>query len=145
MYECKKCNSSRYVKAGLVRGEQRYKCQDCGCQFVPTGHKGRSTNTKIIALFLYVSGLSMRQIAKLVKTDVHAVHRWIHDYGRANLRHPVQMGDGVTIGLGEMCEDIRFKRTLGGVGSVVVSIPLDLLTGDVEGEIRLHLSGFTSD
>ena len=39
MYKCKKCQSSEYTKAGFVKGEQRYKCKKCGCQFVPTRHK----------------------------------------------------------------------------------------------------------
>lgn len=41
VYKCKKCESNEYVKAGFVKGEQRYKCKKCGCQFVPTRHKGR--------------------------------------------------------------------------------------------------------
>ena len=47
MYECKKCESSEYTKAGIVKGEQRYKCKKCGCQFVPTRHKGRSKEEKL--------------------------------------------------------------------------------------------------
>ena len=39
MYKCKKCQSSEYTKAGFVKGEQRYKCKEYGCQFVPTRHK----------------------------------------------------------------------------------------------------------
>ena len=83
-YECKKYGRSHYVKAGKVQGEQRFKCKDCGCQFVPTRQKGRSANTKTVALFLYVSGLSLRGIAKVVKANAHAVYRWILAYGRMN-------------------------------------------------------------
>ena len=28
---CKKCGSNRCVKAGHIRGRQRYKCKECGC------------------------------------------------------------------------------------------------------------------
>ncbi|WP_407651239.1 transposase-like zinc-binding domain-containing protein [Candidatus Bandiella euplotis] len=31
--ECKKCSSSKYVKNGNIRGMQRYKCKECGCNF----------------------------------------------------------------------------------------------------------------
>ena len=37
---CKKCSSNGYVKAGHVRGIQRYKCRECGCQFTHTKPRG---------------------------------------------------------------------------------------------------------
>ena len=64
MHKCKKCNSGEYVKAGFVKGEQRYKFKKCGCQFVPTRHKGKSEEEKLKAVWLYSHGLSFRAIAK---------------------------------------------------------------------------------
>ncbi len=46
---CKKCGSQNMIKADFVKGEQRYKCKECGCQFVPTGHKGKSEEVKLTA------------------------------------------------------------------------------------------------
>ncbi len=40
MYMCKKCQEKECAKAGLVNGEQSYKC---GYQFVPTKHKLATT------------------------------------------------------------------------------------------------------
>jgi transposase-like protein len=34
MVECKNCKSEKVVKSGKVRGKQRYKCMDCGYNFV---------------------------------------------------------------------------------------------------------------
>jgi len=143
-YECKKCGGKHYVKAGKVSGEQRYKCKDCGCQFVPSRHKGRSANTKIVALFLYVSGLSLRTISRVVKTDLHAVYRWILDYGRANYEKPAPSGDAVEVELDEMWHYLRSKKQKSGYGRLIAAIPINLSTGNVEGEITLHLSGFTN-
>jgi len=145
MYSCKKCGSEHYVKAGAVNGEQRYKCKDCGCQFVPTRQKGRSVNTKIIALFLYVSGLSLRTIARFVKTDVHAVYRWILEYGRANYEKPEPQGDAVIVELDEMWHYLHSKKLKSGYGRLIAEIPINLSTGNAEGEVMLHLSGFTND
>ena len=30
---CKGCGASDYVKNGYVRGLQRYRCKECGCNF----------------------------------------------------------------------------------------------------------------
>ena len=73
MYKCKKCQESEYTKAGFVRSEQRYKCKNCGCQFVPTRHKGRSEIEKLKAVQLYAHGLLFRTIAKLLKVNVRSV------------------------------------------------------------------------
>ena len=144
MYNCKKCGSENYVKAGTVEGEQRYKCKDCGCQFVPTRQKGRSTNTKIIALFLYISGLSLRTIARFVKTDLHAVYRWILEYGRANYEKPEPQGEAVIVELDEMWHYLHSKKLKSGYGRLIAEIPINLSTGNAEGEIMLHLNGFTN-
>jgi len=31
--KCYRCKSENKVKAGFIRGLQRYKCKDCGCHF----------------------------------------------------------------------------------------------------------------
>jgi transposase-like protein len=31
--KCTKCQSGHYVKNGIIRGRQRYKCKDCGNNF----------------------------------------------------------------------------------------------------------------
>ncbi len=50
MYKRKKCQASKYTKAGFVKGEQRYKCKKCGCQLVPTRHKWWSEHEKLVAV-----------------------------------------------------------------------------------------------
>lgn len=144
-YECKKCESKNYVKAGKVEGEQRFKCKDCGCQFVPTRQKGRSANTKIVALFLYVSGMSLRRISKAVKTDVHAVYRWILEYGRNNYEKPAPQGTTLEVELDEMWHYLGSKKQKSGFGKLIAAIPVNLSTGNVEGEIMLHLKDFMKD
>ena len=73
MYRCKNCKSSEYTKAGFVKGEQRYKCKKCGCQFVPTRQKGRSEEEKLKAVRLYAHGLSFRAIGKFLNVSTRSV------------------------------------------------------------------------
>ena len=55
---CKKCTSTLYVKSGHVRGLQRYKCKDCGCQFTATKVRGVNPALKFfIGFFSAAIGL----------------------------------------------------------------------------------------
>ncbi|MBF0403726.1 MAG: IS1 family transposase, partial [Nitrospirae bacterium] len=63
---CPKCKSERNVKNGIVHRQQRYKCKECGCNFTKSKKKGYSMRTKIIALALYLSGVSMTMTGKII-------------------------------------------------------------------------------
>ena len=141
---CKKCNSSHVVKAGKIRGNQRYKCKECGCQFQPNRMKGRAEGVKRLAVLLYLCGLSMRAIAKIVKTDVHAVYRWIRKFAEENYEKPEPKSEAVVVELDEMWHFIKKKKTNVGFGRLIAAIPVNLSTGSVEGVIMLHLQDFTS-
>jgi transposase len=143
--ECKKCGSTAVVKAGKVNGNQRYKCRDCGCQFQPNLEKGRPEKTKRFAILLYIFGMSMRTIARLTKTDVHAVYRWIRVFAENHYEKPEPKSDAVIIELDEMWHYIKVKKTNVGYGRLIAAIPVNLSTGSVEGEIMLHFQNFTSD
>ena len=146
MYQCKRCNNSNYSKSGFVKGEQRYRCRLCGCQFVPTREHGMGLKKKALALCLYVNGLSFRAIGKIIKVDHAAVYRFVRKYAEANYEKPEPV-DGVTVmlELDEMWHYISDKKTNSGYGRLIVAIPINLSTGNVEGETLVHLSDFLSD
>ena len=70
--KCKKCESEKYTKCGFIKGEQRYECKECGCKFVPTRQHGKPKKDKLLAVWLYMHGLSFRTIAKLFKVTPKA-------------------------------------------------------------------------
>ena len=142
---CKKCGSTHVVKAGKINGNQRYKCKDCDCQFQPNRRKGKAESTKRLAVLLYLCGLSMRTIAKIVKTDVHAVYRWIRKFAEENYEKPKPKSEAVIVELDEMWHFIKDKKTNSGYGRLIAAIPVNLSTGNVEGEIMLHLQDFMND
>ena len=43
---CKRCGSAAFVKSGFVRGHQRYRCRDCGCNFTDTPRRGKPAAMK---------------------------------------------------------------------------------------------------
>ena len=116
MHKCKKCNSSEYVKAGFVKGEQRYKCKKCGCQFVPTRQKGHPEEEKLKAVWLYTRGLSFRTIAKFLKVSATAVIKWVKKFAEDNYSKPVPPSDSVVIELDEMWHFVGSKKDQFGFG-----------------------------
>ena len=123
MYQCKKCNSKSYVKAGFVKGEQRYKCRLCGCQFVPTREQGMGLKKKALALCLYLHGLSFRAIAKIIKIDHAAIYRYIRKYAETNYEKPEPSDDAIImLELDEMWHYLNDKKTNSGYGRLIVAI-----------------------
>jgi IS1 family transposase/transposase-like protein len=107
---CRRCGSINVVKAGKIKGNQRYKCKNCGFQFQPNRAKGRSQSTKRLAVLLYLSGLSIRTISKIVKTDLHAVYRWIRKFAEDNYEKPEPISNAVVIELDEMWHYLHSKK-----------------------------------
>jgi transposase-like protein len=140
---CKKCGSADVVKAGKLNENQRYKCKKCGCQFQPNRHKGRPESTKRLAILLYLHGLSMRAISKIVKTDLHAVYRWIRKFAEDNYEKPEPKGESVVVELDEMWHYINNKKTDAGFGRLIAVIPVNLSTGSAEGVTMIHFQNFT--
>ena len=141
---CKKCGSVNVVRAGKIKENQRYKCKDCGCQFQPNRKKGKPESAKRLAVLLYLSGLSMRTISKIVKTDLHAVYRWIRKFAEINYEKPEPKSDAVVVELDEMWHYIKDKKTNTGYGKLIVAIPVNLSTGSAEGETMVHFQNFTN-
>ncbi|WP_420805335.1 transposase-like zinc-binding domain-containing protein [Holospora obtusa] len=52
---CKKCNSENCIRNGIVRKVQRYKCKECGYNFVEGDKRGKSETAvkKALCLILY--------------------------------------------------------------------------------------------
>ena len=141
---CKKCESVQVVRAGKVDGNQRYKFKDCGCQFQPNRKRGKPEKTKRLAILLYLCGLSMRTIAKIVKSDLHAVYRWIRDFAQISYAKPAPTSSKVIVELDEMWHYIQKKQINSGFGRLIVAIPVNLSTGSAEGETAILFQNFTN-
>ena len=141
---CKKCYSESRVKAGFIDGEQRYLCKDCGCKYVPTRQKGRPEKDKLLAVWLYSHGLSLRTIAKFFKVSAKSVYVWIKTFAKQNYTKPEPQSDAVVVELDEMWHFLNNKKTKSGYGRLIVAIPINLLTGNAEGAITLHFQDFTN-
>ncbi len=76
MKNCSRCNSKRVVKSGKTQGSQRYKCNDCNYHFTDNA-KGYDANIKRSAIHLYLEGLSIRNIGRILNVSDVSVGKWI--------------------------------------------------------------------
>lgn len=117
MDKCKNCQSGSIVKNGKVRGVQRYRCKDCGYNFVEGDQRVKQSTQikKALAVILYSIGkASFRFLSKLFSTDVSLVYRWIKQEGEA-LKEPVVSGEIQEIEFDEMWHFIQSKKTKDGL------------------------------
>ncbi len=76
--ECKRYKPTSYVKNGFVRGLQRYRCKDCGCNFTNTDPRGKPPAMKALAVLLYgACNTSLSMIERLLDVSHVSVYRWI--------------------------------------------------------------------
>jgi transposase-like protein len=104
---CKRCAAADYMKNGMVRGLQRYRCKACGCNFTATKPRGKPAALKTLALLLYGMGnASYRMIARLLGVSHVAVYGWIRAEA-AKLPEPEVTGETVVLTLDEMWHFLR--------------------------------------
>ena len=111
---CVKCGSGSVCKSGFVKGAQRYKCRVCGRQFVPTRHHGKTLTEKLTAVLLYINGLSLRTIARLMHVSATAVLKWVRQYALENYEKPKPQTTtaAVVIELDEVWHCLKRKKLL---------------------------------
>ena len=86
MASCKKCGSARNVRNGIVGGRQRYKCQECGCNFREGDARADpQTPTKLAAcILLYAMAKgSFRMLGKMFGIDHAHLYRMIRRFGES--------------------------------------------------------------
>ena len=112
MFECKNCKSNKTVKSGKVRGKQRYKCKECGYNFVVGDER---TCDKIIALkalcvvFYSLGKGSYNMLGKIFKRDRSLIYRWIREAG-LNTEETLIDGEITQIEFDEMWHFIESKK-----------------------------------
>jgi hypothetical protein len=62
-----------------------------------------------------------------------------------NYVKPGPQGSDVVVELDEMWHYLRSKKFKSGFGKLIVAMPINLSTGNVVDEIRVHLPSFTRD
>ena len=146
MCMCKNCQSEQVVKSGKARGKQRFKCKECGYNFVLGD---RRTSEKIVALkalcvLLYSLGKgSYSMLGKLFGRDRSLIYRWIREAG-LNTAEPAISGEITEIEFDEMWHFIQSKKQNFGLSKPLTVAAGEPLPGFSVVVIAQHLSGSTT-
>src|SRR5918998_5677377 len=127
---CKRCESAKYVKNGLMRGKQRYLCKDCGLAFTDTSGRGKPLALKAAAVLLYVSGLSINRTAKLLGVSTATIQAWLEQFARAYAQKPEPEGRAVVIELDEMRHYLKKSPNRSGSGRLGIVLQASWWTGN---------------
>jgi transposase len=128
---CKNCGGTQIRKNGFVRGHQRYWCKACSYNFTQTPARGHPLSDKVLAVTLYLSGLSMRQTAKLLGVSAPTIQDWIEQMAAAFAAKPEPTGRAVVIECDEMWHFLKKRLPNSGSGRLMIVTPVNSLTGNV--------------
>jgi len=132
--KCRKCGGEKHVKNGKRSGIQCYKCKDCGYQSTQTEDK--NATKRAFALYLYVVGLSMNAIARMMDVEPSTVLYWVRNFALKVYEKPTPKGD-VVVELDEMWHFLESKKLKFGSGRRIAALPVSWTIGNAEIEAPL--------
>ena len=128
--ECPKCMSSHVVKNGSVKGIRKHLCRACGFQFTRTTPRGKPLKTKILAVVLYLSGLSLNRIGQLCGVSAQSILNWIRAFAAEHAERPQPEGQTVILELDELWHYLQKKDKNSGFGQRWIAFPVDCWIGN---------------
>jgi transposase len=140
--ECKQCRKGHIVRNGRVRGKQRYRCKDCGYNFIEGDARVRRDTAikRAFAVLLYSLGkASYGFIARLFDVTPPAVKKWL-EREPAKLRDPALSGDIREIELDELWHFVQRKETSDGSSRRWIALHAEPLPG-LSAVVMLQRSG----
>ncbi|WP_458626904.1 transposase-like zinc-binding domain-containing protein [Winogradskyella sp. PC D3.3] len=83
---CPNCGSDQYVKSGIVKERQRFKCKKCNYYFT-VNKMGKKIDDYYVnkSLQLYLEGLTYREIERILGISHVSVMNWVKKY---NIKRP---------------------------------------------------------
>lgn len=107
---CPKCNSKNKSKYGKTKnGRQRNLCRDCGCTF-SVKHQGASDKVKNDALDMYLEGLGLRAIGRLLGYSHVTIMNWIKEFGKKAEEEKEKVECGSVIEMDEVFTFVGKKK-----------------------------------
>ena len=123
---CPKCTCDKKVKSGAIKGRQRYKCKECGCNYtVELKSTGKPKLLKKQALHLYLEGLGFRSIGRFLGVSNVSVMNWIRSFGKELQAFNAENQDIEMVEVDEMHSYIGSKKTTVGYGLLLIDMEKD--------------------
>jgi len=120
---CPNCNSDSYVKSGIVKNRQRYKCKKCSYYFT-VNKIGKQIDSYYVnkALQLYLEGLSYREIERILGISHVSIINWVKKY---NVKRPYSFEYHSTykiLNASELAKYFASTDNLSGAGVIVTEL-----------------------
>jgi transposase-like protein len=120
---CPNCSSDRYIKSGIIKNRQRYKCKDCS-YFFTVNKLGKKIDDYYVnkALQLYLEGLTYREIERILGVSHVSVLNWVKKY---NVKRPYNGNYHSTykiLNADELSNYFKNPKNLAGAGLVVTEL-----------------------
>jgi len=123
---CPKCICDKSVKSGIIKGRQRYKCKECGCNYtVELKSTGNPKSLKKQALHLYLEGLGFRSIGRFLGVSNVSVLNWIRSFGKEIQELHSGSNEIEMVEVDEMHSYIGSKKTTAGYGLLLIDMGND--------------------
>lgn len=120
---CPKCTCDKSVKTGIIKGKQRYKCKECGCNYtVELKSTGKPKSMKKQALHLYLAGLGFRSIGRFLGVSNVSVLNWIRSFGKENQQLSQESREIEMVEEDEMHSYTGSKKTTVGYGLLLTDM-----------------------
>jgi transposase-like protein len=127
--KCPKCSCEESVKSGIIKGRQRYKCKECGCNYtVAIKSTAKPKSLKREALHLYLEGLGFRSIGRFLGVSNVSVLNWIKSFGREVQELNSESQEIEMVEVDEMHSYIGSKKNTVGFGLLLIDMGKDSLT-----------------
>jgi len=125
--KCPKCSSDERYKSVFHRGFQRYKCKNCGCHYTKE-RRGYDVEKRRQALVLYLEGVGLRGIERIIGVSHVTIGRWISSSACKIIELVKQREidyprDIQAMEIDEMWHFIGSKKTESGCGWLLTEIP----------------------
>ncbi|SHH63449.1 transposase-like zinc-binding domain-containing protein [Winogradskyella jejuensis] len=120
---CPNCNSEDYVKSGVIKNRQRYKCKSCN-YFFTVNKIGKKIDDYYVnkALQLYLEGLTYREIERILGISHVSIMNWVKKY---NIKRPYNTNYHPTykiLNAQELSTFFSNSLNLKGAGTIVTEL-----------------------
>jgi transposase len=107
---CVKCGHDRVVKKGSVHSIPKHQGKTCRDQVTKNtvhDYQKYPLRIKLLAVWLYISGLSMRRISRLCQCSTQSVLNGVRDYTREHDEKPSPEGHAVILEVDDTWHDLK--------------------------------------
>jgi transposase-like protein len=120
---CPKCKSEDIAKSGVVKGRQRFRCKHCN-YFFTVMKEGKKIDAYYVikALQLYIEGVTLREIERILGISHVSVMNWVKKY---NIKAPENHEYRPTYKVLNHTELVNFfsnKESLKGAGCMITEL-----------------------